>query len=418
MSNTTSSKIEKFAIQNIDDYMTSRGFQPETRKSQYSVLAELYNLVTIQNVEESFIMIMARMNKGKSPSNQKTRSSIIKNFLIYQNGLSLTPAQNFSSATKTFTETKNEFKATLIKFVRELHQNQKVNNCNKLVSFYTREGKQLCDLFGYIAESKLLETISARFNKKESDSRFVSELVSKHFPNPETKKTWLELPKKSEFLATIKKSNPQMVLMSKADIMTKYPEIDPNCLNVEEFIPKHDPKYVWLEGERDLITVSMLLNESLFITGVAGIGKSSMLAQWCYEEKCPYIRTACNYSAEPQDNYFKQKFDGVKSSYIMINMGLSFIFSCMHGMCMNSQEEINSQNEASMIAMHSATDSIKSLSTEIGTLELNEGCKMLIAGSGNIGYGQGDLTPALQSRLIPMDKQEPTDQFILENIWN
>ena len=161
------------------------------------------------------------------------------------------------------------------------------------------------------------------------------------------------MPKKGEFLATIKKSNPNMVLMSKADIMAKYPEIEPNCLNVENYIPKHDPKYIWLEGERDMITTAMLLNESIFITGVAGIGKSSMLLQWCWEESCPYIRTACNYSAEPQDNYFKQKFDGVRSSYIMQHMGLSFIISCMYGICMNSQEEINSQNEASMIAMHS-----------------------------------------------------------------
>jgi hypothetical protein len=403
-------------MKNVSDYMVYKGYTPETKKSQYSVLSELYDMVVIRDIQENFSTMLQRLNIGKSQSNCQTRTSIIKNFLIYQNGFSTNPAQISHNGSKSLEDTKKEFKANLIKFVRQLHKHQKANEVNQLVSFYTREGKQLYDYFDYIAESVLLDTISARFNKKQSDQKFVSELVKQFFPNP-SQKVWIDLPTKGEFLNFVKKSNPKMVLMSKADIIAKYPEIDPNCLKVEDYIPKHDPQYVWLKGERDMITASMLLNESLFITGVAGIGKSSMLAQWCYEEKCPYIRTACNYSAEPQDNYFKQKFDGVRSSYIMINMGLSFIISCMYGICMNSQEEINSSNEQSMIAMHSATDSIKSLSTEIGTLELNEGCKMLIAGSGNIGYGQGDLTPALHSRLMPMDKIEPSDKFILENIW-
>ena len=101
----------------------------------------------------------------------------------------------------------------------------------------------------------------------------------------------------------------------------------------------------------------------------------------------------------------------------MISLGLSFIYACMIGACLNSQEEINSSNEATMIGMHSATDSIKSLNTKMGDLELNEGCKLLVAGSGNIGYGQGELTPALQSRLIPFEKLTPSDDFILNNIW-
>lgn len=414
MSQNNSNIIQKFTMKNVSDYMVYKGYTPETKKSQYSVLSELYDMVVIRDIQENFSTMLQRLNIGKTPSNCLTRTSIIKNFLIYQNGFSTNPAQISHNGSKSLEDTKKEFKANLIKFVRQLHQHQKANEVNQLVSFYTREGKQLYDYFDYIAESVLLDTISARFNKKQSDQKFVSELVKQFFPNP-SQKVWIDLPTKGEFLNFVKKSNP--VLMSKADIIAKYPEIDPNCLKVQDYIPKHDPQYVWLKGERDMITASMLLNESLFITGVAGIGKSSMLAQWCYEEKCPYIRTACNYSAEPQDNYFKQKFDGVRSSYIMINMGLSFIISCMYGICMNSQEEINSSNEQSMIAMHSATDSIKSLSTEIGTLELNQGCKMLIAGSGNIGYGQGDLTPALHSRLMPMDKIEPSDKFILENIW-
>jgi len=411
-----SQNIEKFSMKNVSDYLVSKGYTPETKKSQYSVLAELYDMVVIRGIEENFNTMIQRLNIGKSLKNCQTRQSIIKNFLIYQSGLSTTPAQISQNGSKSFEDTKKEFLENLLKFVRQLHKEQKMNNCNKLVSFYTREGKQLADYFGYIPEKTLLETISARFNKKESDSKFVSELVKQFFPNPSTKK-WLDLPQKGEFLNFVKKSNPNMVLMSKVDILTQFPDIDPICLNPELAIPKKDPNYTWLEGERDMITASMLLNESLFITGVAGIGKSSMLAQWCYEESCPYVRTSCNYSADPQDNYFKQSFNGQKVQYKMINMGLSFMFANMIGFVLNSQEEINSSNEATMISMHSATDSIKSLDTEIGNLSLKEGCKMLIAGSGNIGYGQGDLTPALQSRLMPFDKQEPSDRFILENIW-
>ena len=409
--------ISKFSAKDIVDYMDLKGYKPETRKSQYSVLSELYDMVVIRDIEENFNTMIQRLNIGKSQSNCQTRSSIIKNFLIYQNGLSLSPAQNFSSAkNQSFEDTKLEFKKTLLKFVNQLRAEQKINNVEKLVSFYIREGKQLCDLFGYLPESVLLKTISARFNKKEIDSIFVEKLVSQFFPNPETKKTWLDLPKKGEFLEFIKKSQ-NVQTMTKDQILAKYPNIDPKTIQPEKAIPQKDPKYVWLKGERDFITVAMLLNENLFITGSAGLGKSTMLKQFCYEEKIPYVRTSCNYSADPQDNYFDQSFNGTRVEYIMISMGLSFIYSNMIGACLNSQEEINSSNEATMIGMHSATDSIKSLDTKMGSLELNEGCRLLIAGSGNIGYGQGELTPALQSRLIPFEKLTPTNEFILENIW-
>ena len=343
------------------------------------------------------------------------RISVVRNFLIFQNGLSPVITQKTPSVL-TFEETKNEFKTTLLKFVNQLRIDQSKNEVDQIVSFYIREGKQLTDLFGYLPESVLLKTISARFNKKKIDSEFVTKLVKQFFPNPETKKTWLDLPQKGEFLEFVKKTQ-NVQTMTKDQILKKYPNIDPLRIEVEKSIPKKDPKYIWLKGERDFITVAMLLNENLFITGSAGLGKSSMLLQWCFEESVPYVRTSCNYSADPQDNYFEQGFNGTRVEYVMISLGLSFIYACMIGACLNSQEEINSSNEATMIGMHSATDSIKSLNTKMGDLELNEGCKLLVAGSGNIGYGQGELTPALQSRLIPFEKLTPSDDFILNNIW-
>ncbi len=417
MSQTQTQTVQKFTMKNVSDYLVSKGYTPETKQSQYSILTDLYTAVVLHDINETFVQVMDRLNIGKSQNSAKMRISVVRNFINFQMGLTTTTAQNYSSANpKNFEDTKKEFKRTLLKFVNQLRKEQQSDNVDKIVSFYIREGKQLTDLFGYLPESVLLKTISARFNKKPMDSEFVEQLVKQFFPNPETKKTWLDLPQKGEFLEFVKKFH-KVQTMTKDQILAKYPNIDPKTIEPQKAIPQKDPKYVWLKGERDFITVAMLLNENLFITGSAGLGKSTMLKQFCYEEKIPYVRTSCNYSADPQDNYFDQSFNGTRVEYIMISMGLSFIYANMVGACLNSQEEINSSNEATMIGMHSATDSIKSLDTKMGSLELNEGCKLLIAGSGNIGYGQGDLTPALQSRLIPFEKLTPTDDFILENIW-
>ena len=411
----TSKTVEKFSMKNVSDYLVAKSYTSGTKQSQYSILTDLYEIVVIHDINENFNQIMVRLNQGKSQKTADMRISVVRNFLIFQNGLSPVITQKTPSVL-SFEETKIEFKTTLLKFVNQLRIEQANNEVDQIVSFYIREGKQLTDLFGYLPESVLLKTISARFNKKKIDSEFVTKLVKQFFPNPETKKTWLDLPQKGEFLEFVKKTQ-NVQTMTKDQILKKYPNIDPLRIEVLKSIPKKDPKYVWLKGERDFITVAMLLNENLFISGSAGLGKSSMLLQWCFEESVPYVRTSCNYSADPQDNYFEQGFNGTRVEYVMISLGLSFIYACMIGACLNSQEEINSSNEATMIGMHSATDSIKSLNTKMGDLELNEGCKLLVAGSGNIGYGQGELTPALQSRLIPFEKLTPSDDFILKNIW-
>lgn len=418
----TKSQVQKFKMQDISQYLTTvrsakTGLEltEATKQSQYSILSDLYNTVVIYDIKEDYEKIMTRLNMGKSQNTAKNRNSVVKTFLLYMNNQSASIAQNFSSANKTFDESRNEFKTTLLKFVNKLRQEQKMNNVDKIISFFIREGKQLHDLFGYMSEKELLETIPERFNKKPQDYEFVKDLVSQFFPNP-SKKTFLEIPQKGKFLEFIQ-ANHKTTTMTRSEIATKYPNIDMAMIEPQRAIPQDDPKYEWIGSERNWITVAMLMNENLFITGSAGLGKSSMLKQFCYEEKIPYVRTSCNYSADPQDNYFEQTFNGTKVEYIAISMGLSFIYANMIGACLNSQEEINSSNEATMIGMHSATDSIKSLNTKMGELALFNKSKLLIAGSGNVGYGQGELTPALQSRLIPFTKQIPTDKFILEKIW-
>ena len=420
MSNQQSQIVEKFRMVNVTEYMVSKGYQPETKKSQYSVLSELYNLVVVCEVQEDLTQIMTRLNLGKSQKNCQTRSSIIKNFLIYQSGLSLTPAQNFSSAkTQTFEDAKQDFKEKLYAFVEAIGKAQDPLNptINKVVSMYLREGKQLVSMFGYLSEKQLMETAIQRFNAKAQDVEKVREILSISFGELSTKK-WLDLPKQGEFMDWLKST--QTPDLKNLEYMEKqFPEVKKESYKPENNLVFFDPKYVWVnQEEREIILVCLMLNENLWITGKAGLGKSSMLIQFCYEEKIPYIRTACNYEADPTDNFYDQSFDGSKVVYHAQAIGKAFLIASIYGAVIAVQEELNSANEATMITLHSCTDSIRSMETKIGNLSLPQGVKCLIAGTGNIGYkGTSDLTPALQSRLLPIVKDQPTKKFILENIW-
>lgn len=412
--------VEKFRMVNVTEYMVSKGYTPETKKSQYSVLSELYNLVVVCDIQENLTQIMTRLNLGKSQKNCQTRNSIIKNFLIYQSGLSLTPAQNFSSAkSQTFEDAKQEFKEKLYSFVEAIGKAQDPLNptINKVVSMYLREGKQLVSMFGYLSEKQLMETAIQRFNAKAQDVQKVREILSISFGELSTKK-WLDLPKQGEFMNWLKST--QTPDLKNLEYMEKqFPEVKKESYKPENNMVFFDPKYVWVnQEEREIILVCLMLNENLWITGKAGLGKSSMLIQFCYEEKIPYIRTACNYEADPTDNFYDQSFDGSKVIYHAQAIGKAFLIASIYGAVIAVQEELNSANEATMITLHSCTDSIRSMETKIGNLSLPQGVKCLIAGTGNIGYkGTSDLTPALQSRLLPIVKDQPTKKFILENIW-
>ena len=412
--------IEKFSMKNVSDYLVSKGYTPETKKSQYSVLAELYDMVVIRGIEENFSTMIQRLNIGKSLKNCQTRQSIIKNFLIYQSGLSTNSAQNFSSAKQqTFEEAKQEFREKLWAFVEAIQNAQDPLNptINKVVSMYLREGKQLVSMFGYLSEKVLMETAIQRFNAKAQDVEKVREILSNSFGTLSDKK-WLDLPKKGEFMEWLK-STQKPDLKTPEYMEKKFPEVEKESYKPENQLVFFNPNYTWVnEEEREIILVCLMLNENLWITGKAGLGKSSMLIQFAYEEKIPYIRTACNYEADPTDNFYDQSFDGSKVVYHVQAVGKAFLIASMYGAVINVQEELNSANEATMITLHSCTDSIRSMETKIGNLTLPQGVKCLIAGTGNIGYkGTSDLTPALQSRLLPIVKDQPTKKFILENIW-
>ena len=159
-------------------------------------------------------------------------------------------------------------------------------------------------------------------------------------------------------------------------------------------------------------------NQNLFITGSAGLGKSTMIQQFAHDEKIIYIRVGCDYESDPSELYFTPSFENNRVIYHVQSVGQAFTLANQTGSAIIELAEINSSNEATMIALHSATDDIKSLDTVIGKIALNEGVKVLIVGTGNLGYkGTRSLTQALASRMIPFEKQEPTEKFILEKIW-
>lgn len=431
--------MEKFTYSEIEAYLTNRKLGENTKQPYRSVLESFKFLVSTQRLQnESVDIIYADFIKGKSTKFALFAKSVIYNFCqdLEQNKQNSTQQQNTTIKTNhesntittttttkttivkeiTLEESKKAFKFSLLAIQKEIRVQQKDSQLNKAVSFYIREPKQLLGCYGYLSEKILLDTISTRFNKKASDVEKVKGIISKIIPNPSGKK-FLNLPKKGEFLKYILENNAKII--SKDDIIRENPLIARSSLNVEKAIPKKDPMYHWLKDERDIICTMLLLNENLWITGSAGIGKSTMLLQFAYEEQIPLVRTGCNYEADPNDSFFKQSFNGSGVEYILLATGKSFYFANLIGACIDVKEELNSCNEATMIALHSATDDIKSLDTDIGKIELSQNCKCLIVGTGNIGYkGTNDLTPALQSRLIPMEKNEPSDQFILDYIWN
>lgn len=410
--------MQKFEMVKIDEYFRTKNYTVGTEKSQRSVLNELYKMINFYHLEgESLEQLVERASIAKSPKTAKMIKSVFIGFSDFLEGKSTSASQNqiFSNTQKqNFEELKEQFAKNVLKISKEIRSAQKIPELAKNVNFYIREIKQLVDLYGKLSEKQLIQTIPARFNKKPSDVEKVESIIKNIIDNP-SEEIFEDLPQKGKLLEYLKSQGAQTE--TKEQILEKYPSIDPRSLNVEDYIPKEDPKYVWLPNEREFILALILNNENMWITGSAGLGKSTMLLQFAYEEQIPIVRTGCNYEADPNDNYFKQSFDGSKVVYYVQNAGKSFFFARMIGASINAQEEMNSSNEATMISMHSATDSIKSLDTEIGKIELTKGTKCLIAGTGNIGYkGTSDLTPALQSRLMPFEKQDPTDQFIMKNI--
>ena len=209
------------------------------------------------------------------------------------------------------------------------------------------------------------------------------------------------------------------VIQQTADLLTKPSSalISPASLEHEALIPLRS-NYVWLDDERATIVGALKENENLLVYGGAGIGKSSQFEQFCFEEKIPLVRIGSNSEAIPEDLYYAKSFQDNTVIYQAKAFLQSVEIANKIGACVLVFEEINSNPESVMVAMHSMTDSIKSVMTDLGKCQLSDGCKLLVVGTANMGYaGTGVITQALESRLLPIEKKVPNREFILANIW-
>ena len=194
-------------------------------------------------------------------------------------------------------------------------------------------------------------------------------------------------------------------------------QISEESLRHEKLIPT-ESSYCWLDDERATIVGALNMNENLIVYGGAGIGKSTQFEKFCEEEKLPLIRIGSNSEAIPDDLYYSKSFIDNTVVYHAKAFVQAVEIANKIGACVLVFEEINANPESVMVAMHSMTDSIKSVQTDIGLCKLNKGCKLLVVGTANLGYaGTGLITQALESRLLPVNKKVPSKEFILANIW-
>lgn len=215
---------------------------------------------------------------------------------------------------------------------------------------------------------------------------------------------------KGKFLEVIRKT---------AKLCTEInPMIHSSCLDIEQHIIKKNPNYTYLEGERALICGALLSGTNIFMYGDAGLGKSTAVRQFCYEEGIPCVRQGANSEAQTDDLFYQKTFENNEVKYILQGWGLAQHITNVYGACVFIRDEQNADNESTMIGVHSVTDDIREMHTELGIMSINEGCKLLYWATGNIGYaGVNSLTPAFRSRFLSVKKQRPADEFTLANIW-
>ncbi len=405
----------------IEEYRQSRA-NGLTQNAE-SVLKSFVRLSRIQP-EETIEETIARQLMGKSETSCKQQNSTLKGFIEFATNMTATETTTLTfepngnhapKREKTFLEKRSDFGKSVYELVSRIQKMQKNSDLNKNVSFYIREGKQLLTLYGktetdhLMSEKMLLQTVADRFAEKQTDVSSVKGIIKELFPNPsEEKHTYPRGALMDMILETAKVSENTNEKISKISKTV--------C---EDSFVKSNPKYTFLANEYEILSALLMQNQNLFITGSAGLGKSTMLQQFAYEEKLIYIRVGCDYESDPSELYFTPSFEENRVIYHVQSIGQAFILANVYGGAIIELGELNSANEATMIALHSATDDIKSLDTVIQKIGLHEGVKVLIVGTGNIGYrGTRPLTQALASRMIPFEKQEPSKEFVLEKIWD
>lgn len=187
----------------------------------------------------------------------------------------------------------------------------------------------------------------------------------------------------------------------------------------EQFIPKN-PKYSFLKGEEYLIQEAILQNESIWTFGGAGGGKSTMYQQYAYEQGIAIVRIGCSMDLDKEDLVYSKTIDlNGNVKYELSGIGLGFALANWHGIAIVVLDEMNTLSQYVQKNLNSFTDDLKFADVNgLGRIQLNDGCKLLIVGTGNVNYsGTNDLNPELRSRCFPHKKQQASDDFIIDTIW-
>ncbi len=187
----------------------------------------------------------------------------------------------------------------------------------------------------------------------------------------------------------------------------------------EQYVPRN-PKYTFLDNEEYFIQESLLRNQAIWTFGGAGGGKSTMYQQYAYQQGIAIVRIGCSMDLDKEDLIYSKTIDldgNVK--YELSGIGLGFALANWLGCAIVILDEMNTLSQYVQKNLNSYTDDLKFADVNgLGRIQLNEGCKLLIVGTGNIGYsGVQDINPELRSRCFPYKKQQASDDFIIDTIW-
>ncbi len=187
----------------------------------------------------------------------------------------------------------------------------------------------------------------------------------------------------------------------------------------EQYIPRN-PKYTFLKNEEYMIQESLLRNQAIWTFGGAGGGKSTMYQQYAYEQGIAIVRIGCSMDLDKEDLIYQKTIDlNGNIKYELCGIGLGFALANWLGLAIVILDEMNTLSQYVQKNLNSFTDDLKFADVNgLGRIQLNEGCKLLIVGTGNVGYsGTNDINPELRSRFFPMRKQQASDNFIIDTIW-
>ena len=212
------------------------------------------------------------------------------------------------------------------------------------------------------------------------------------------------------------------------DVMTKIqeeakmnePDFDKiSKFTYEQYIPKN-PEYTFLKGEEYFIQESLLRNQAIWTFGGAGGGKSTLYQQYAYQNGMAVVRIGCSMDLDKEDLIYNKTIDlDGHIKYELCGIGLGFALANWLGCAIVILDEMNALSQYVQKNLNSYTDDLKFADVNgLGRIQLNEGCKLLIVGTGNVGYsGTNDLNPELRSRFFPYEKIQASDDFIIDTIW-